>query len=85
MRVKLRRHIRSGPLKLAPATRFITVSEFCDGEIGLNKNEYVMAIRGTLRVSFQFVPKTECNDVFINSYYPKQVAGARFRGPLLNF
>ena len=30
-----------------------------------------MALRGTVKVSFQFLPKRECKDVFINNYNPK--------------
>ena len=40
-------------------------------ELGLSKDEYVMALRGTVKVSFQFLPKRECKDVFINNYNPK--------------
>ena len=40
-------------------------------EIGLSKDEYIMALRGTVKVSFQFLPKRECKDVFINNYNPK--------------
>ena len=30
-----------------------------------------MVLRGSVKVSFQFVPKRECRGVFINNYNPK--------------
>ena len=40
-------------------------------DIGINKQEYLMALRGSVKISFQFLPKRECRDVFINNYNPK--------------
>ena len=40
-------------------------------EIGISKDEYLMALRGTVKISFQFLPKRECRDVFINNYNPQ--------------
>ena len=40
-------------------------------EIGINKEEYKMALRATVKVSFKFLAKRECKDVFINEYIPK--------------
>ena len=40
-------------------------------EIGINKDEYIMALRGTVKISFQFLPKRECRDVVINNNNPQ--------------
>ena len=40
-------------------------------EIGINKDEYLIALRGTVNVSFQVLPKREYRDVFINNYNPQ--------------
>ena len=37
-------------------------------EIGINKEEYVKALRVTVKVSFQFLPKRECRYGVINNY-----------------
>ena len=40
-------------------------------DIGIKKEEYLMALRGSVKISFQFLPKRECRDVFINNYNPQ--------------
>ena len=40
-------------------------------DIGIKKEEYLMVIRGSVKISFQFLPKRECRDVFINNYNPQ--------------
>ena len=37
-------------------------------DIGIKKEEYLMVLRGSVKISFQFLPKRECRDVFINNY-----------------
>ena len=31
-------------------------------DIGIKKEEYLMALRGSVKISFQFLPKRECRD-----------------------
>ena len=47
-----------------------TFDEFLK-ELGFSKEEYLMALRGTVRISCDFLLKRECKDVFVNNYNPR--------------
>merc|ERR1711889_32809 len=40
-------------------------------ELGINKDDYIMALRGTANHKMMFLPKRDCNELFINNYNPK--------------
>merc|ERR1712002_1354077 len=40
-------------------------------ELGINKDDYIMALRGTVNQKMMFLPKRNCNELFINNYNPK--------------
>merc|ERR1712101_15812 len=40
-------------------------------ELGINKDDYIMALRGTVNQKMMFLPKRNCNQIFINNYNPK--------------
>ena len=40
-------------------------------ELGLNNEQYIMALRGAVKQSFMFLPKRECKDVFVYNYNPR--------------
>merc|ERR1712115_668120 len=44
--------------------------EFLD-ELGINKDDYIMALRGSVKQKMMFLPKRNCNEIFINNYNPK--------------
>ena len=45
----------------------LTFQQFLQ-RLGLNYEQYIMALRGTVKQSFMFLPKRNCADVFINNY-----------------
>ena len=40
-------------------------------QLGLSKDEYRKALRGSVRINCEILPKRECKDVFINNYNPR--------------
>merc|ERR1712177_44443 len=40
-------------------------------ELGINKDDYIMALRGVVKQKMMFLPKRNCNEIFINNYNPK--------------
>merc|ERR1711889_2703 len=40
-------------------------------ELDINKDDYIMALRGTVNQKMMFLPKRNCNELFINNYNPK--------------
>merc|ERR1711955_200376 len=40
-------------------------------ELGINKDDYITALRGTVNQKMMFLPKRNCNELFINNYNPK--------------
>ena len=40
-------------------------------ELGINKDDYIMALRGSVNQKMMFLPKRNCNEIFINNYNPK--------------
>merc|ERR1712177_192147 len=40
-------------------------------ELGINKDDYIMALRGTVNQKMMFLPKRNCNELYINNYNPK--------------
>merc|ERR1711955_63248 len=44
--------------------------EFLD-ELGINKDDYITALRGSVNQKTMFLPKRNCNEIFINNYNPK--------------
>ena len=40
-------------------------------QLVLTKDEYLMALRGTVRISCDFLLKRECKYVFVNNYNPR--------------
>merc|ERR1711955_199658 len=44
--------------------------EFLD-ELGINKDDYISALRGSVNQKMMFLPKRNCNEIFINNYNPK--------------
>ena len=39
--------------------------------LGLKNEHYIIALRGTVKQNFMFLPKRECKDVFVNNYNPR--------------
>merc|ERR1712121_436591 len=44
--------------------------EFLD-ELGINKDDYITALRGSVTQKMMFLPKRNCNEIFINNYNQK--------------
>merc|ERR1712121_164651 len=44
--------------------------EFLD-KLGINKDDYIMALRGSVTQKMMFLPKRNCNEIFINNYNQK--------------
>merc|ERR1712115_648403 len=40
-------------------------------ELSINKDDYIMALRGTVNQKMMFLPKRNCNELFINNYNTK--------------
>ena len=40
-------------------------------ELGINKDDYIMALRGSVNQKMMFLPKRNCKELFINNYNPK--------------
>merc|ERR1712121_318214 len=40
-------------------------------ELGINKDDYIMALRDSVNQKMMFLPKRNCNEIFINNYNPK--------------
>jgi len=49
-----------------------TVNEFLI-QLVLSKDEYLRALRGSVRISCEILPKRECKDIFIINYNPRIV------------
>merc|ERR1711873_189307 len=41
------------------------------GSSGINKDDYITALRGTVTQKMMFLPKRNCNEIFINNYNQK--------------
>merc|ERR1712240_655034 len=39
--------------------------------LGINKNDYITALRGRVNQKMMFLPKRNCNEILINNYNPK--------------
>merc|ERR1712121_49059 len=44
--------------------------EFLD-KLGINKDDYITALRGSVTQKMMFLPKRNCNEIFINNYNQK--------------
>merc|ERR1711962_51248 len=44
--------------------------EFLD-RLGINKDDYITALRGSVNQKMMFLPKRNCKEIFINNYNPK--------------
>ena len=53
-----------------PEFETLTFNQFLI-ELGLNNEQYILALRGAVKQSFMFLPKRECKDVFVNNYNPR--------------